>query len=167
MALSFCGMWNREQPISQLSTDGFAINSVAFSPDGKSLISGGVNNSVTLWDLDPHSWLEKSCQRVRRNFTTTEWERYFPGEEYRATCLQLPSIPVSQEAVATEPTLTEQPQIQTPLINDIRSSRLSILAMLILCFCCFGTFMIMCIGLYYLYKSRKTPKDCVKDMDQQ
>lgn len=161
-------LWDVEsrQPIGQLSTDGFAISSVAFSPDGKSLISGGVNNNLTLWDLDPHSWLEKSCQRVRRNFTATEWERFFPGEEYHATCLQFPLVTVSREAATAQPTPTAQAQIQIPPIKDFRSSRPTTILVLFLCFCCIGAFIIVCIGLYYLYKSKKNSKGRIKDIHQ-
>jgi len=34
--------------------------------------------------------VEQTCQRVGRNFTREEWERYFPNEEYRKTCERWP-----------------------------------------------------------------------------
>ena len=70
-----------------------AINALAFNPDEKTLASGSADNTIIhiiQWDLDPTSWLEKSCQRVGRNFTVAEWTQYFPNEKYRKTCEQWP-----------------------------------------------------------------------------
>ncbi|RJP49532.1 MAG: TIR domain-containing protein [Anaerolineaceae bacterium] len=69
------------------------IQSLAFSPidGGQTLVSGNDYGEVTFWDIDPNSWIEKLCQRLGRNFTQTEWEQYFPGEEYRLTCHQWPA----------------------------------------------------------------------------
>jgi len=69
------------------------VTSVALSPDGKLLASVSADGSVILWDTDPQSWLKKSCQRVGRNLTREEWNKYFPAEDYRQTCDQLPPEP--------------------------------------------------------------------------
>jgi WD40 repeat protein len=69
------------------------VTSVALSPDGKLLASVSADGSVILWDIDPQSWLKKSCQRVGRNLTREEWNKYFPTEDYRQTCKQLPPEP--------------------------------------------------------------------------
>jgi WD40 repeat protein len=75
--------------------------SVTFNPDSTKLVSSVGTNMVTLWDMNPHLWLENSCQRAGRNFTRAEWQRYFPDEEYRRTCQQWPLEP--------EPALTPGP----------------------------------------------------------
>jgi WD40 repeat protein len=67
-----------------------SVRSMAFSPDGKALASGNDNKNVYLWDIDAESWMEKTCQRVGRNFTLVEWKQYFPTEDYRKTCDQWP-----------------------------------------------------------------------------
>lgn len=64
---------------------------MVFSPNGKILATTNVgSNNIILWDMDPQSWLEQTCNRVGRNLTLLEWEKYFPGEEYRVTCPQWP-----------------------------------------------------------------------------
>ena len=34
---------------------------IAFSPEGKTLVSAGAAE-IILWDLDPKDWIEKACQ---------------------------------------------------------------------------------------------------------
>jgi len=77
------------QRISQIATgQNSGIISLSFSSDGRSLASSNYGQEFMLWDLDPNSWIEKTCQRVSHNFTPAEWSKYFPNEEYRATCPQ-------------------------------------------------------------------------------
>ena len=87
-------LWDVEarQPIGQpLTGHTSMVTSVAFSPDGKILASGSQDTTIILWEVRPEHWKEQSCQRVGRNFTRAEWERYFPPEEpYRKTCKQWP-----------------------------------------------------------------------------
>jgi uncharacterized delta-60 repeat protein len=73
------------QPITGSST---SVYSLAFSPDSRTLISGG--NEIILWNLDPQSWIEESCQIAGRNLTEAEWTQYFPNEAYQKTCAQWP-----------------------------------------------------------------------------
>jgi len=77
------------QPIGQpLTGPSASVYSLAFSPDGRTLISGG--NEIILWNLDPQSWIEESCQIAGSNLTEAEWTQYFPNEEYHKTCAQWP-----------------------------------------------------------------------------
>jgi WD40 repeat protein len=80
------------QPIGQpLTGHTEFVLSVAFSPDGKTLASSSNDGIIILWDLDLQSWIAKTCQRVGRNFTQVEWQKYFIGESYRLTCPQWPA----------------------------------------------------------------------------
>jgi WD40 repeat protein/energy-coupling factor transporter ATP-binding protein EcfA2 len=69
------------QPVGHLLPERRWLSTVAFHPGGTMLASGS-SGVINLWDLDPGSWLDKSCQRAGRNFTRAEWAQYFPGEEY-------------------------------------------------------------------------------------
>jgi WD40 repeat protein len=79
------------QPMGSLSGNSAPVQSVAFSPEGKTLASSSFN--IILWDPQPQSWIDLSCQRAGRNFTLEEWEIYFPDEEYRKTCDEFPLEP--------------------------------------------------------------------------
>jgi WD40 repeat protein len=84
-------LWNiaTGQRISQIATgQDSGIITLAFSSDGKTLASNSYTQKAMLWDIDPNSWMEKTCQRANHNFTRAEWSKYFPHEEYRETCPQ-------------------------------------------------------------------------------
>jgi WD40 repeat protein len=67
------------------------INSVAFSPDGKTLASGDDEGFFILWDVDPTSWSERACKLANRNLTDAEWLRYVGTDEpYAKTCPDIP-----------------------------------------------------------------------------
>ena len=76
--------------VNQLSID------FVFSPDSRTLMTlvgtdrSNVdelsNTSLVVSDL-----VAQACATVTRNLTREEWERYLPGEPYRATCPDLAS----------------------------------------------------------------------------
>jgi hypothetical protein len=68
-----------------------AVTSLAFSPDSLSLASGSQAGTVTLWDLDVEQWKIRACELAGRNLTQSEWEKYFPEQEYTLTCEQFPA----------------------------------------------------------------------------
>jgi WD40 repeat protein len=51
------------------------VNTVSWSPDGR-LVSGSGDTTLILWDTNPETWLMRVCQRVGRNLTKSEWEKY-------------------------------------------------------------------------------------------
>jgi WD40 repeat protein len=61
------------------------ITQAEVSPDGKWLaVSTG--KKIRLWMLDLDDLIQFSCRVTGRNFTQAEWEQYFRGEKYHATC---------------------------------------------------------------------------------
>jgi len=64
-----------------------AINHVAFSPDGKLLVTDGPEQKLLLWDIDAASWQHRACRIVNRSLSAEEWRRYIGDQTpYRATC---------------------------------------------------------------------------------
>jgi WD40 repeat protein len=77
--------------LNQLTTtSSIGATSMVFSPDGN-LLATRLSDSIMLWDLNPTSWIEKTCRRVSRNLTQDEWNQYFPDEKYHKTCPQWPA----------------------------------------------------------------------------
>ncbi|MBK8903663.1 MAG: tetratricopeptide repeat protein [Anaerolineaceae bacterium] len=77
-------------PITLVS--GSAINAIAFSPDGEWLATAN-NDNARLWRIELDDLVTIGCRVAGRNFTYQEWEQYFPDEEYRKTCPDLPIHP--------------------------------------------------------------------------
>jgi WD40 repeat protein len=84
-------------PIAQIETVG-PVKAVEFSADGKYVISASSENEgsedstfVVRRDAwNPSDISSQLCSLLNRNFTPTEWNRYFPGQRYRKTCANLP-----------------------------------------------------------------------------
>lgn len=73
-----------------------SIASIAWSNDGK-LASASSNvdaSTITVWEANPDVWIKQSCQRAGRNLTQEEWDFYFPGETYKQTCADKPSLQI-------------------------------------------------------------------------
>ncbi|MBC7878839.1 MAG: hypothetical protein H7Y59_16835 [Anaerolineales bacterium] len=70
-----------------------------FSPDGRYILTTGCDFKhygycnedhifILYWQIE--DLIAETCRRLPRNFTYAEWVEYFPNEEYRATCPNLP-----------------------------------------------------------------------------
>jgi len=69
-----------------LSGHSGAVNSVAYSPDGKRLASASTDGTVQVFTLDVYELLKLARSRVTRNLTSEECNHYFQTE----TCPVLP-----------------------------------------------------------------------------
>ena len=63
-----------------------SVTSLAFTMDGTQLYSGDARGQMMIWDMSIDSWLNLACQAASRNLTQSEWQRYFPDQDYRSTC---------------------------------------------------------------------------------
>ena len=74
--------------------------SVAFSPDGRRIVSGSSDNTLRLWDATPASHLRLACHRLRRHHLLQRPETFGVGPEFeaiarraRAVCANPPTPP--------------------------------------------------------------------------
>ena len=52
------------------------VLAVAFSPDGRTLVSGDKHGDMFFWDVDPKSWRRTLCAKLTRNLSQSEWDTY-------------------------------------------------------------------------------------------
>jgi WD40 repeat protein len=105
-------LWNvasHQQISERLDAGSLTVSDLAFTPDGKALVSGGWE--IRLWNFDPTFWMEKTCQRAGRNFTPKEWHQYFPDTPYpssqeKAICPQWSLEPEETAMPTITPTST-------------------------------------------------------------
>ncbi|MBI1280160.1 MAG: protein kinase [Anaerolineaceae bacterium] len=66
------------------------INALSISPDGNTLISAGEDNQLIKWDISSNGWRKTACSIANRNFSISEWERYFSDLAFVPTCPNIP-----------------------------------------------------------------------------
>jgi WD40 repeat protein len=74
------------------------IKSVGFTADSRWLVIVTNDNTIHFWSTQPDDLIAQACQAVGRNLIINEWERYFPVQDYRQTCPNLPVHPSVQDA---------------------------------------------------------------------
>jgi WD40 repeat protein len=67
------------------------ISSLSFSQDGNYLASASHDGTVRIWEVDTQGLANSVCQRVWRNLSREEWNRFVGKEiEYQKTCEDRP-----------------------------------------------------------------------------
>ncbi len=65
--------------------------SLAFSPDGEFLLTGGVGSTITFYPTNPEKLAQLFCAKLSRNLSAAEWYEFVDTDiEYEFTCEGLP-----------------------------------------------------------------------------
>lgn len=64
----------------------FAVPSLAFSPDGGYLASGGNDTTIRLWEVGVERSAARLCERNPAPLTSAQWEEHFPDVPHRQVC---------------------------------------------------------------------------------
>jgi len=86
-------LWDVETrlPLEPLRGHNAPVLAVAFSPNGRTLVSGDSIGDLFFWDVDPESWQRKLCAKLTRNLSESEWATYIgKSVTYRKQCRDLP-----------------------------------------------------------------------------
>jgi WD40 repeat protein len=80
-------VWNLADGVllSQWDAPGHVRQACMLGQDAH-VVTGDTRDNLTVWDWKPFDLVDRTCALLTRNFTDEEWQRYFPGEAYRATC---------------------------------------------------------------------------------
>lgn len=69
------------------------VLTMAFSPKGDQLITGGFDGNALQWDLHTERLVKLVCDTAGRNLAYWEWQRYIGSNVYDLTCSNLPPHP--------------------------------------------------------------------------
>jgi WD40 repeat protein len=111
-------LWNISNPeapvlISKMIGHTGSLNRVAFSPLGGFIASQGFDDKIIFWDINPESWAQKACAITGGDFTSSQWNQFFPSEEYHQTC---EPFNIAQEETALVPAPTVEQSLPALLV---------------------------------------------------
>ncbi len=66
------------------------VTALAYTPDGRTLISGSQDQTIKL-TRTLESLIEQGCAQAKRNLTLDEWQQYLPDNAYVAVCPAFPA----------------------------------------------------------------------------
>ncbi|MFE9747897.1 hypothetical protein ACFYOT_23590 [Saccharothrix saharensis] len=62
------------------------MNAVAFSPDGRILVTGSSDRTAKLWPLDVDRVIERICATSRNVLTAEQWEKHVGQPDFTPPC---------------------------------------------------------------------------------
>jgi WD40 repeat protein len=62
------------------------LTGLAFSPDGRWLVSGSNSDATVAFDLNPESWVKEACAIAGRSVTAEDWSKYVGSSAPKSIC---------------------------------------------------------------------------------
>lgn len=82
---------NMNEPPIEMKDHNSWVWSMAFSPDGNTLIAGCVDNLVRVWPTRLDYMADQMCAKLKRNMSDKEWQQYVAKDiPYELTCESKP-----------------------------------------------------------------------------
>jgi WD40 repeat protein len=63
---------------------------VAFGPNGRFLVTGYRDGTMSIWDTDLADLARRLCRDIGQVVSQSEWDRILPGVPYRPPCQATP-----------------------------------------------------------------------------
>ncbi|TWP52323.1 hypothetical protein FKR81_12225 [Lentzea tibetensis] len=70
----------------RLSGHAGAVTTVALMPDSDTVVTGGADGTLRLWEIGGRDRYDRACERAVPRMTEEDWNRYFPGVEFKPPC---------------------------------------------------------------------------------
>ena len=91
---------SRAVPATPMDTAPARVNAVAFSADGRRIVSASSNTELRLWP-GPAAWVDEACAKLTRNMSEGQWREWVTQDlPYEAQCPGLPIPPDAPDAPA-------------------------------------------------------------------
>ena len=59
---------------------------VTFDATGRTMVTGGIDGSIAVWNVDPDRAEHQACALAGRALTRDEWRRYLGERAYDPAC---------------------------------------------------------------------------------
>jgi WD40 repeat protein len=84
-------LWATDDPsaprlLGALTGHSGPISGIAFSPDGRTVVTSSDDKAIRLWETDPERVAERICRTAYPRLSEKEWTRYIPGTDFQPPC---------------------------------------------------------------------------------
>jgi WD40 repeat protein len=62
------------------------LQAMAFSPTGRTILTGSSDGTTVLWNVDQRAWADRACALAGRTLNRQEWGQMLPGRSYHPMC---------------------------------------------------------------------------------